>query len=46
MKGKLRQFNPLQAPYIKVRVKTTQPGITNGKPNIKEEEKYVLAPSA
>ena len=46
MKGKLRQFNPLQAPYIKVRVKTTSPGITNGKPNIKEEERYVLAPSA
>ena len=46
MEGKLRQFNPLQAPYIKVRVKTTNPGMTNGKPNIKEEDKYVLAPSA
>ena len=46
MLGKLRSFNPLQAPYIKVNVKVTYPGITNGKPNIKDEEKYVLAPSA
>jgi hypothetical protein len=41
MKGTLRHFNPLQAPYIQVRVKTTSPGETNGKPNIKEENKYV-----
>ena len=46
MLGKLRQFNPLQAPYIKVNVKITNPGITNGKPNIKNESRYVLAPSA
>lgn len=46
MKGTLRHFNPLQAPYIQIKVKTTSPGITNGKPNIKEESKYVLAPSA
>ena len=46
MEGKLRHFNPLQAPYIKINVKVTQPGITNGKPNIKSEERYVLAPSA
>lgn len=46
MEGKLRPFNPLQAPYIKVDVKVTQPGTTNGKPNIKNETKYVLAPSA
>lgn len=46
MEGTLRHFNPLQAPYIKVDVKVVQPGITNGKPNIKNEEKYVLAPSA
>ena len=46
MEGTLRHFNPLQAPYIKVSVKVTQPGITNGKPNIKTEDKYVLAPSA
>ena len=46
MEGKLRHFNPLQAPYIKIDATVTQPGITNGKPNIKREEKYVLAPSA
>lgn len=46
MLGKLRHFNPLQAPYIKINVKVTNPGITNGKPNIKDEERYVLAPSA
>lgn len=46
MLGNLRHFNPLKAPYIKVNVKVTNPGTTNGKPNIKEDEKYVLAPSA
>lgn len=46
MLGKLRHFNPLQAPYIKVNVKITNPGITNGKPNIVNENRYVLAPSA
>ena len=46
MLGKLRHFNPLQAPYIKVNVKVSSPGITNGKPNIVEEERYVLSPSA
>ena len=46
MEGKLKHFNPLQAPYIKVDVKVTNPGKTNGKPNIKTEERYVLAPSA
>lgn len=46
MLGKLRHFNPLQAPYIKVNVKVASPGYTNGKPNIVEEDRYVLAPSA
>lgn len=46
MLGKLRHFNPLQAPYIKVNVKITNPGMTNGKPNIVNEERYILAPSA
>lgn len=46
MLGKLRHFNPLQAPYINVKVKVISPGTTNGKPNIKEEDRYVLAPSA
>ncbi len=46
MLGKLRHFNPLQAPYIKIDATITNPGITNGKPNIKRDERYVLAPSA
>lgn len=46
MLGKLRHFNPLQTPYIKINVKVTNPGITNGKPNIVNDERYVLAPSA
>jgi hypothetical protein len=46
MLGKLRHFNPLQAPYIKVNVKITNPGMTNGKPNIVSEDRYVLSPSA
>lgn len=46
MEGKLRQFNPLQAPYIKIDATVIQPGTTNGKPNIKHTDKYVLAPSA
>ena len=46
MLGRLRHFNPLQTPYIKINVKVTNPGTTNGKPNIIDEEKYVLAPSA
>ena len=46
MLGRLRHFNPLQTPYIKINVKVTNPGTTNGKPNIVDEEKYVLAPSA
>ena len=46
MEGKLRHFNPLQAPYIKINVKITNPGLTNGKPNIRDDERYVLAPSA
>ena len=46
MLGKLRHFNPLQAPYIKVNVKVISPGVTNGTPNIEADEKYVLAPSA
>lgn len=46
MLGKLRHFNPLQTPYIKINVKITNPGVTNGKPNIVNDERYVLAPSA
>lgn len=46
MEGKLRHFNPLQAPYIKINAVVITPGETNGKPNIKSDERYVLAPSA
>ena len=46
MQGTIKPFSPLQAPYIKVKVKVVQPGTTNGKPNIKEEDKYIISPSA
>ena len=46
MDGKLRHFNPLQSPYIKIDAQVIQPGVTNGKPNIQQTKKYVLAPSA
>lgn len=46
MEGKIREFNVLQSPYIKIKAKVTMPGYTNGIPNIKEEDKYVIAPSA
>lgn len=41
------KYNVLQAPYIKIDAEITQAGITNGKENIKTEEKqYCIAPSA
>ena len=43
--GKLRPYNVLQAPYIQVKVKVTQPGMTNGIPNITYENRYVVAPT-
>jgi len=43
--GKLRPYNALQAPYIQVKVKVTQPGTTNGVPNISYENRYVVAPT-
>ena len=46
MLGELRRNYELQTPYIKIDVKVVAPGKTNGVNNIKEEEKYVLAPSA
>lgn len=45
MDGRIRS-RILQSPHIKVRATVTQPGMTNGKPNIKEEIKYILPPSA
>ena len=46
MEGKIRKSMLLQNPYIKIKAKVTMPGYTNGIPNIKEEERYVVAPSA
>lgn len=46
MEGKIRESMLLQSPFIKIIAKVTMPGITNGIPNIKEEEKYIVSPSA
>ena len=46
MLGNLRRNVELEAPYIKVNVEVASPGTTNGVPNIKKKEQYVLAPSA
>lgn len=46
MNGKIRPSKLLQSPYIQIKAKVVMPGTTNGKPNIKEENKYVLPPSA
>jgi len=46
MQGRIKPFSPLQAPYIKIKAKVIQPGTTNGIPNIKDEYKYVISPSA
>ena len=45
MNGKIRPAYVLQSPYIQIKAKVTMPGTTNGKPNIKEEMRYVLPPS-
>ena len=39
-------YDVLQAPYIRIESYIRQPGITNGKPNIKPSFDYVIAPSA
>ena len=46
MNGKLRASEILRAPFIQIKTKVSVPGYTNGIPNIKDEVKYVLAPSA
>ena len=46
MLGNLRRNVELEAPYIKVNVEVASPGTTNGVPNIKKKEQYVLSPSA
>ena len=42
----LREFKPLQAPFIKVETEITLNGMTNGKPNIKKEKTYKISPPA
>ena len=42
----IRPANVLEAPFINVKVKITRPGETNGKPNIKYKDDYIVAPSA
>lgn len=44
--GKIKQAELFQAPYISVKAKVIVPGTTNGKPNIKYKDDYVIAPSA
>lgn len=44
--GKLKAAELLQAPFISVKAKVIVPGTTNGKPNIKYDEDYIIAPSA
>lgn len=43
--GQLRPFNVLQAPYIQVKTKVSVPGMTNGVPNVRYENKYIVAPT-
>ena len=42
----LKEFKPLQAPFIKVEAEITMNGMTNGKPNIKREKTYKISPPA
>lgn len=46
MTGRIKPSELLQAPYIRVSVRVTAPGTTNGKPNISYKDEYVIAPSA
>lgn len=44
--GKIKPSELLQAPFISVKAKVIAPGTTNGKPNIRYEDTYCIAPSA
>lgn len=46
MNGKIKTTGIWEAPFIQIKAKITMPGETNGKPNIKYKEEYVVAPSA
>ena len=45
MIGILKQSAIFQAPFIKIKSKVTIPGVTNGRPNITYQDKWVVAPS-
>lgn len=45
MIGKLKQSAIFEAPFIKIKSKVTIPGVTNGRPNITYQDKWVVAPS-
>ena len=44
--GKIKPSEVLQAPFISIKAKVVMPGKTNGKPNIRYEDSYIIAPSA
>ena len=46
MQGRIKPSELLQSPYIRISAKVIVPGTTNGIPNIKEEDKFVISPSA
>ena len=46
MNGKIKTTGIWDAPFIQVKAKITMPGETNGKPNIKYKEEYIVSPSA
>ena len=46
MNGQVKTTGIWEAPFIQIKAKVTQPGTTNGKPNIEYKEEYVVAPSA
>ena len=46
MFGTIRPSSLLQSPYINIKVKVVAPGTTNGKPNIKYEDRFIVSPSA
>ena len=45
MIGKLKQSAIFQAPFIKIKAKVSIPGVTNGRPNITYQDKWIVAPS-
>ena len=46
MESRIRERDFYQTPFIKIKAQITMPGTTNGIPNIRDEYKYVVAPSA